>query len=81
MVGVVLQRVEEYKARTVIVVPDLQQTWYPMLSAAIVRSRKLADLWEEGVFYRTNHQYGEVSFAFKRWAMRAVEVSFDENGV
>lgn len=37
-------------ARAVIVVRDQQWTWCSMLSAATVRSRKLADFSQEGVF-------------------------------
>jgi len=76
MVGVVLQRMAECKAQAVVIVPDQQNTWYPMLADATVRSMRLTKPAERAVFYRMNHQKGKVSFAFRRWAMRAVEVSF-----
>lgn len=76
MVGVVLQRMAECGARAVVVVPDQQHTWYPMLADATVRSYTIANQAEGSVFYRMHHQRGKVSFAFKRWAMRAVEVNF-----
>ena len=66
----------ECKAQAVVIVPDQQNTWYPMLADATVRSMRLTKPAEREVFYRMNHQKGKVSFAFRRWAMRAVEVSF-----
>lgn len=77
IVGVVLQRLSECRARAVVVVPDLRKSWYPLLKDATVRSVVLSQPAEESVFFRMDHRRGQVSFSFRRWAMRAVEVNFD----
>lgn len=76
MVGVVLQRLAECKARAVVVVPDVQSTWYPMLAEAAVRTLPLSGKGEAGVFFRMHHHKGKSTYAFKRWAMKAVDLDF-----
>lgn len=78
MVGVVLQRLSECRAQAVVEVPDLRKSWHPLLEEATVRSVVLSQPAEESVLYRMDHRRGKVSFSFRRWAMRAVEVDFDQ---
>lgn len=69
----------ECRAQAVVIVPDQQQTWYPVLADATVRSNQLSNQTEGSVFHRMHHKRGKVSFGSKWWAMRAVEVTFGEN--
>ena len=76
MVAVVLQHMQDCKARGVVVVPDDRQSWFPLLAAATVRSVLVAAKGGAGTFSRMNHQKNRVSFVFWQWGMRAVEVDF-----
>ena len=76
MVAVVLQHVQGCKARAVVVVPDDRQSWSPQLAVATVESVPVATKGGAGTFFRMHHQKGRVSFVFRQWAMRAVEVNF-----
>ena len=77
MVGVVLQRLEECRARAVVLVPDVKKTWHPLLEGATVQSMVLANPGASSVFFRMDHLHGKVPFSFMKWAMRVVEVNFD----
>ena len=78
LVGVALQRLAGCQARAVLVVPEL--SWYLMLAEAAVRTFSLAGKGAERVFFRMNHHRGKSSFAFRRWAMKAVQFGFRPNG-
>ena len=62
------------KTRAVVVAPDVRQSWFPLLAAATVRSVPVAAKGGTGTFFRMHHQKGRVSFVFRHWGMRAVEV-------
>ena len=76
MVGVILQHLEECKARAVVVVPDQKQSWFPRLASAMVRCRKVSNPGKKSPFFRVHHQRGKETFEFRQWAMKAVEVDF-----
>ena len=76
MIAVVLQHMQDCKARAVVVVPDDRQSWFPLLAAATVRSVPVAAKGGAGTFFRMHHQKGRESFVFRQWGMRAVEVDF-----
>ena len=75
-IAVVLQHMQGCKARAVVVVPDDRQAWFPLLAAATVRSVPVAAKGGAGTLFRMHHQKGGVSFVFRQWGMRAVEVDF-----
>ena len=55
MVTVVLEHMQSYKARAVVVVPDNRQPWFPRLTAATVRSVPVATRGGAGTFFRMHH--------------------------
>ena len=75
-IAVVLQHIQGCEARAVVVVPVDRQSWFPRLAAATVRSVPVAAKGGAGTFFRMHHQKGRVSFVFRQWGMRAVEVDF-----
>lgn len=78
MVGVLLQHLEECKAKAVVIVPDQKQSWFPRLAGAAVRSKEISRPGGVSPFFRVHHQRGHEKFEFKRWPMRAVEVDFSK---
>ena len=76
MIAVVLQHIQDCKARPVVVVPDDRQSWFPLLTAATVRSVPVAAKGGAAKFFRMYHQKGRLSFVFRQRGMRAVEVDF-----
>ena len=74
MVAVVLQHMQGCKARAVVVVLDDRQSRFPLLAAATFRPVPVAVKGDAGTFFRMHHQKGKVSFVFRHWGMRAVEV-------
>ena len=76
MVVVVLQHMQDCKARAVVAV-DARQSWFPLLAAAAARSVPIAAKGSTGTFFRMHHQKRkEVPFVFRQWGMRAIEVDF-----
>ena len=57
-------------------IPDGRQSGFSLLAAATVRSIPVAAKGSAGTFFRVHHQKGKVSFVFRQWGMRAVEVDF-----
>ena len=57
-------------------IPDDRQSWFLLLTVATVRSVPVAAKGGAGMFFRINHQKGRVSFVFRQWGMRDVEVDF-----
>ena len=77
MVAVVLQHMQGCKGIAVVVVPDDRQSWFPLLAVTTARSAPVAAKGGAGIFSRIHHHKKErVSFAFRQWDMRAVEVDF-----
>ena len=76
MIAVVLQHMQGFKARAVVVVPDDRQSWFSLQAAATVRLVPVAAKGGADTFFRMHHQRGRVSFVFRVWGIRAVEVDF-----
>lgn len=75
MVGVVLQHLEECRARAVVIVPDRKLSWFPRLASAMVRCKEISAPFGISSFFRIDHRAGRQPFSFK-WGMLAVEVNF-----
>lgn len=78
MVGVVLQHLEECRAKALLVVPDQKHSWFPRLAEATVRSRSMPSFMGESPFFTIHHKKGMSRFLYKRWRMLAVVVDFTE---
>ena len=75
-VGVVTAHLRECRARSVIVIPAVRLSCFPLVASASVRSLQIASPQESNVFFRVHHLKGETPVIFSRWGMRAVEVDF-----
>ena len=76
MVAVVLQHMQGCKASAVVVVPGDRQPRFPLLAAATARSVPVVAKGVASTFFRMHHQKERMSFVFRQWSMRAVEVDF-----
>ena len=73
MVGHVVQHLAEWRAHTVIVVPDVRNYWFPQVICATVRTLALP---MAGNFGFPHHQDDVRDYIYVRHGMRAVEVDF-----
>ena len=77
MVGHVVQHLRECRAHAVVVVPDIQAYWFPVLDQATARSLLVAPRGAPGVFQWPCPREGSLRpWRYPSWAMRAVEVDF-----
>ena len=76
MTAVVLYHMQGCITRAVVVVPDDRQPWFPLLTAATVRSVPVVAKGGVGTCFRMHYQRGRMSFVFRQRGMRAVEVGF-----
>ena len=55
LVRVVSAHISKYEARAVLVVPNTQASWFPMIEGAGVRSVQIASKGEDSQFFRVHH--------------------------
>lgn len=76
MVGHVVQHLAECKAHAVVVVPDRQEYWFPMVRHAAVRRREVAQAAAPGSFHWPSADGLLRPWRYLHWAMVAYEVDF-----
>ena len=77
MVGHVVQHLRECRAHAVVLVPDIQAYWFPVLHHATTRSVEVAPRGASGIFQWPCPKAGTLrDWCYRSWAMRAVDVDF-----
>ena len=76
---VVLAHIRKWEARSVIVTPNTQVSWFSMIVETQVRSVQIVFKGEDGQFFRVHHQRGAEPYTSDRRGMRALKIDFSRN--
>lgn len=65
-----MQYLFEYQAEVVVIMPDFDGAWFPVMQHGCLETMMIADPGEQSVFVRDHHLRGEQpTFVYHQWGM------------